>query len=92
MSTSKIVAFSVEVEGGPLGQVQGPKPATDPTVGMICPVCGHPIEEGALSVVLPLGPLEPSDQRLCELSQPYRAIGVEVHAICAGHFGGRWKV
>lgn len=73
---------------GPKGLNPHPLHLLDDRIGIPCPACGGPFQEGEWVVHIPLGPGASSEARKrCTAGYPYWAAEVTVHAVCAGHEG-----
>lgn len=62
----------------------GPKKASHPSIGELCPACKVPFKEGDYTTLVALGPGDdPEAQERAERNLPYNAVAVEVHYSCA---------
>lgn len=63
----------------------GPKLASHPSIGMLCPACQKPFQAGDYTTLIPLGPGDdPEAQQAAKEGRPYNAVASEVHWACAG--------
>lgn len=61
----------------------GPKKASHPSIGELCPVCQKPFQEGDYTTFVPMGPGDdPENQRACREGRGYNAIALEAHYAC----------
>lgn len=69
-------------------RVFGPKQATHPSVGRLCPVCHKAFVEGDYTMLIPKAPASEDDAAKAAAGLPYTAEALEIHLQCEG---GVWR-